>query len=217
MPFGLVCAQDIFQRMVDEFINGLEGVRAVADDMVVSGWNQEEHDRNWRALLIRARERNVRFHLPKSHFSLSSIPWFGNSLTSEGFKPDPEKIKAIEEMPSPKSHEELATIIGMVNYLSCYIPNLSTLNQPLRELNNSKDFLWTDSHSEAMKKIKEAICTQLAYFDPDAKQVELTMDAKFGAIKKASEEDQVTDVLITTIKNGWPNSLKQCPKEVVDY
>jgi hypothetical protein len=37
MPFGLVCAQDIFQRMVDEFIEGLEGVRAVADDIVVSG------------------------------------------------------------------------------------------------------------------------------------------------------------------------------------
>ena len=177
MPFGLVCAQDIFQRMVDEFIEGLEGVRAVADDIVVSGRNQEEHDNNLRALLMRARERNVRFNLPKSHFSLSSVPWFSNLLTSDGLKPDPEKIKAIENMPIPKSQEELVTLIGMVNYLSRYIPKLSTLNQPLRELNNATIFLWTDSHSEAMKNVKEAICTSLAHFDPDAKEVELTTDA----------------------------------------
>lgn len=177
MPFGLVCAQDIFQRMVDEFIEGLEGVRAVADDIVVSGRTQEEHDNNLRALLTRARERNVRFNLPKSHFSLSSIPWFGNLLTNEGLKPDPEKIKAIENMPTPQNHEELATLIGMINYLSRYIDNLSTLNQPLRELNNSKDFVWTDLHSKALKKVKEAICENLAHFDPEAKEVELTTDA----------------------------------------
>lgn len=177
MPFGLVCAQDIFQRTVDEFIEGLDGVRAVADDIVVSGRTQQEHDSNLRALLVRARERNVRFNLPKSHFSLSSIPWFGNLLTADGLKPDPEKIKAIEDMPNPKSHEELATLIGMVNYLSRYIPNLSTINQPLRELNNNKDFLWTDQHTVAMKKVREAICTSLSHFDPDASDVELTTDA----------------------------------------
>lgn len=113
----------------------------------------------------------------QSHISLSSIPWFGNLLTSEVLKPDPAKTKAIEKTPIPKSHEELATLIGMINYLSRYIPNLSTLNQPLREPNNFKDFSWTDFHSEALKKIKEAICTQLAQIDRDAKEVELTTDA----------------------------------------
>jgi len=42
-------------------------------------------------------------------------------------------------------------------------------------------------------------------------------DKKFQAIKKASEEDQIIDVLITTIRNGWPISLKRCPKEVIDH
>ena len=62
MLFGLVCVQDIFQRIVDEFIEGLKGIRAVANDIVVSGRNQEEHDNNLRALLMRASEQNVRFN-----------------------------------------------------------------------------------------------------------------------------------------------------------
>ena len=177
MPFGLVCSQDIFMRGIHEFVEGLRGVQAVADDIVVSGPTQEEHDENLIALLMRARERNIRFNLPKSFFCLSSIPWFGNLLTSQGLKPDPSKLAAIENMPNPKSHEELATLIGMLNYLSRYIRDLSTLNQPLRELNNQENFVWTEAHSEAVRKIKLAICSSLAHFDPNATVVELTTDA----------------------------------------
>ena len=177
MPFGLVCSQDIFMRGIHEFVEGLRGVQAVADDIVVSGPTQEEQDENLIALLMRARERNIRFNLPKSFFCLSSIPWFGNLLTSQGLKPDPSKLAAIENMPNPKSHEELATLIGMLNYLSRYIRDLSTLNQPLRELNNQENFVWTEVHSEAVRKIKSAICSSLAHFDPNATVVELTTDA----------------------------------------
>ena len=140
-------------------------------------WCLGQHDENLIALLMRARERNIRFNLPKSFFCLSSIPWFGNLLTSQGLKPDPSKLAAIENMPNPKSHEELATLIGMLNYLSRYIRDLSTLNQPLRELNNQENFVWTEVHSEAVRKIKSAICSSLAHFDPNATVVELTTDA----------------------------------------
>jgi len=59
-------------------------------------------------------------------------------LTKEGVKPDPNIAKAIAEIPEPRNTEELQTLLGMFNYLSRYIPNLSSQNQPLQELGKAK-------------------------------------------------------------------------------
>lgn len=54
--------------------------------------------------------------------------------TSHGVKPDPLKIEVLANMPQPKNHEELATFLGMVNYLSRFIRDLSTINHPSRDI-----------------------------------------------------------------------------------
>lgn len=51
-------------------------------------------------------------------------------MTADGFKPDPEKIKAIIDMPEPQSKQDLQRLLGMVNYLSQYIPNMSEITGP---------------------------------------------------------------------------------------
>ena len=42
---GSKVASDIFQRMLDSVYIGLPGVTGIADDMVIFGRNEEEHDR----------------------------------------------------------------------------------------------------------------------------------------------------------------------------
>ena len=56
MPFGLICAQDIFQRKVDETFGDLPCVTGIADDIVVYGYNSDfsDHDENLRAVLQHA-------------------------------------------------------------------------------------------------------------------------------------------------------------------
>ena len=177
LPFGLSCSQDEFQRRMEETFGDLDGVGVIADDLVVSGRNEEEHDRNLIELVKRAKERNVRFNLEKSVFKTDSIPFFGHLITAEGIKPDPTKLKALQEMPEPRNQEELATFLGMVNYLSRYIPDLATINQPLRQLGQQEEFIWTRGHSEAVQRIKDSICRNLYHYDPNAKEIELTTDA----------------------------------------
>ena len=46
LPMGSKVASDIFQRMLDSVYIGLPGVTGIADDMVIFGRNEEEHDRN---------------------------------------------------------------------------------------------------------------------------------------------------------------------------
>ncbi|KAK2702932.1 hypothetical protein QYM36_018462 [Artemia franciscana] len=125
----------------------------IVDDIVICGADDSEYDERLKAALERAREKN-------------SIPYFGHLLTSEGIKPDPEKTRAITEMPPPENSEQLQKLLGMLNYLSRYIPNLSSLNKSLRGLARADKYKWKPAHKKAFSKIKSALCSNLAYFDP---------------------------------------------------
>ena len=57
LPFGISSAQDEFQRRVDETYEGLRGVAAIVDHILVFGKTREQHDNNLRAVLQRTRER----------------------------------------------------------------------------------------------------------------------------------------------------------------
>jgi hypothetical protein len=66
-----------------------------------------------RAVLQRAQEKGVKFNGDKCIFNAKVLPYFGHLLTTEGEKPDPNKTRAIAEMPEPKNKEELQTLLGM--------------------------------------------------------------------------------------------------------
>ncbi|KAK2727803.1 hypothetical protein QYM36_008330 [Artemia franciscana] len=183
-PFGLNCAQDDFQRKMEEiFVELIEtaGLGLLIDDIVVHGATDEEHDSNLEKTLQVAREKGVRFNREKCIFGKTEIPYFGHILTSEGIKPDPNKILAIRQMPKPKGPEELQSLLGMVNYLGKYIPNLSTLNHPLRTLlkehRTDGSFQWTSEHDKAFANVKNSICENLKYFNPTSEDVVLKVDA----------------------------------------
>ncbi|KAK2713522.1 hypothetical protein QYM36_009409 [Artemia franciscana] len=126
----------------------------IVDDIVICGADDSEHDERLKAALERAREKNVKFNQEKCVFGTESIPYFGHLLTSEGIKPDPEKTRAITEMPPPENSEQLQKLLGMLNYLSRYIPNLSSLNKSLRELARADEYKWKPAHEKAFSKIK---------------------------------------------------------------
>ncbi|KAK2716831.1 hypothetical protein QYM36_007097 [Artemia franciscana] len=176
-PFGLVSAQDEFQRKMEEAFEGLEGIRILVDDILVYGKNREEHDQRLSAVLRRARKKGIRFNSEKCEFSKDKVKYFGYIISRDGIKPDPEKIRAIQDMPSPQSKEELQTLLGMLNFLSKYIPDLSSKNKPLRDLTKATDFRWETDHEASMKEIKSCISENLVFFDHKCKVVELKVDA----------------------------------------
>ena len=56
-------------------------------------------------------------------------------------RPDPEKIRAVQEMKPLENVKELMTFLGYVQYLGKFIPNLSEISTLLRRL-LSKDIAW---------------------------------------------------------------------------
>ena len=185
MPFGISPAGEIFQKRLDEAIEGLEGVRTVADDILVigSGATMEEavrdHDKKLRHLLDRCRARYIKMNEEKIELKKTSIPYIGHILTSEGVKADPSKIEAILKMERPGDVAGVRRIMGTVNYLAKFLPRLSEVSEPLRQLTKKDSkFSWNRTHDDAFEEIKRLVTEPpiLKYYEPD-KPLVLQCDA----------------------------------------
>ena len=100
LPFGLICAQDVFQKKVDGTFSDIPGVTGISYDIIVVGFEADgsDHDANLAAVLERARATGLRFNDKKVVVRCKRIPFFGNIIGAEGIEPDPAKVTAICNM-----------------------------------------------------------------------------------------------------------------------
>lgn len=174
MPFGISPAPEIFQQKLHGAVHGLKGVRALADDVLIfgSGESTEEamidHNRNLQAFLERMAAKNVKLNKDKIRLCQPTVKFFGHLLTPDGVKPDHDKIRSITEMEDPKDEAALLRFLGMVTYLSSYLPKLSTVAEPLRRLTKKNEpWSWGTEHRKAFAELKKLVTEApvLKYFN----------------------------------------------------
>ena len=113
LPFGLSVSQDIFQQEMDRITEQVEGCVSIADDLIVFGTTEEEHDRNLMKLMEVAKCEGLAFNSSKCTIKKSSINFFGALYTANGIKPDPKKIEDLKAMPTPQNKDELERFMGL--------------------------------------------------------------------------------------------------------
>lgn len=111
LPFGIVSAQDEFQKRVDETYKGLRGVADVVDDIVMFA-EQSRSTTPTSEPCSTAPERGIYLYPDKCRICVPEVSYFGHRLTDDSLKPDPLKVKAIRDMPPPTSEAELKTVHG---------------------------------------------------------------------------------------------------------
>ena len=122
MPFGLNQAQYFFQYYMDLHFDGInETTNIIADDIVIHGESDSQHDKHLIQVLNKCQEIGLKLNPDKCIFGESSVPFYGNVISDQGLKPDP-KVNVIAKMPAPKDKTQLALFLGMCQYLSPYIP-----------------------------------------------------------------------------------------------
>ena len=164
MPFGISLAPEVFESTLQECLADLRGVKVIRDDILVVGYGaadaeaQSDHDRNVTRLLERARQVNLKLNKSKVKLRKTEVKFMGHVISNEGLKPDPDKVSAIKNMPKPTSNLEVQTLLGFVNYLSKFLPKLSDVSAPLRELTISRaKFTWARQHDEAFATIQQLL------------------------------------------------------------
>ena len=193
LPFGLNCAQDVFQKKVDEAFSDIPGVTGISDDIIDVGFEADgsDHDANLAAVLERARATGLRFNDKKMVVRCKRIPFFGNIIGAEGIEPDPAKVTAICNMKAPNDIKELQTFLGIANYLGRFTPHLATLSAPLRDLCKSDvPYDWGPEHDAAFSALKKTISSSevLRYYD-NTKPLILQVDASQRGLGAALLQD----------------------------
>ena len=102
---GTVVAQDIFQSKLDSIFIGMEGVTGIADDMVIAGRDEMEHDRNFLAFMEKCMSNNLTLNLEKIQSKQSQVSFYGHCWLKHGISPDPKKIQALNHMEFPSDKE----------------------------------------------------------------------------------------------------------------
>ncbi len=179
LPFGVASAPSLFQRIMENLLQGIPGVLIYLDDILVTGKTIPEHLQNLDAVLTRLEEAGVKLKQDKCSFLLPSVEFLGHRISAEGIQPTTEKVEAIHKAPEPQDITQLRSFLGAVNYYHKFLPDLSTVLAPLYHLlqKNTK-WSWGPSHSKAFEKVKNLLTSDrvLAHYDPSEELV-LACDA----------------------------------------
>lgn len=89
----------------------------------------------------------------KCAFGVASRKFLGFMVSQRGIEANPEKIKAILEMQSPRSVKEVQRLTGCVAALSRFVAIFIDKCQPFFKI-LKKAFQWTEEAEEAFQQLK---------------------------------------------------------------
>ncbi|KAL9987206.1 hypothetical protein ACROYT_G001477 [Oculina patagonica] len=217
MPFGINSAPVIFQKRMTQAFEDLSGVKTIADDILIWGRNEGEHNHRLEQVLERSRKVGLKLNRSKKNILTAEVPYIGHVLTSNGLKPDPSKVRAVEEMPSPADKPALLRFLGMVNYIGKFIPNLADLTQPLRELLHKEvEWHWSERQEKAFRAIKEKLTSDatLQYYDVET-PLTVSVDASSYGLGACLLQEGRTGCYASRSLNSAEKKLAQIEKELL--
>ena len=156
-----------------ELLREKENAEAIMDDIIIHGKANDDHDLHLKEVFQTVGQSGLKLNKEKCEIGKSKIKFFGRMISGDGIGADPEKVKAIVDLRPPTNVHELKQLLGMVNYLGKFLPNLSTVLQPISELlKTDMTWLWGVKQAEAFQKVKELVTTTpiLVFYDPSNQQ-----------------------------------------------
>ena len=131
LPFGISSAPGIFQRVIESLLQGIEGVIAYLDDILITGNSEEAHLKALEEVLSRLERAGLRVKRSKCTFMCPSVTYLGHKIDAEGLHNLADRVTALVDAPAPTSMGRLKSYLGMLSYYSKFLPNLSSTLHPL--------------------------------------------------------------------------------------
>ena len=216
LPMGPIVAQDIFQRKLDGAFLDIPGVTGIADDMVIYGRTNLEHDRHLVNFLNICRKNTLMLNPDKMQFRPPQVSFFGHQWSAKGLSPDPKKIAAVKRMDLPRDVDTMRSFLGLVNYLNRFSLHLAEISAPLREIcRQDVESELTKSVQVAFSKTKEESSKNvtLPYFNPKSETTLQTNASKKGlgaVILQNSKPVMFASRALTGAEKNYQNLEREC-------
>ena len=160
LPFGLASGPGIFMRMISRALHGILGKFAMAylDDILIFSPSFESHLNHIDEVFKRLKSANLCLNKKKCHFVKPEIEYLGHILSPNGIKPNPEKVRAIQNMDPPTTVKGIRSFLGLAGYYRNFIPQFSAIARPLTKLiSKNARFHWGTEAQEAFEYLKQKL------------------------------------------------------------
>ncbi|XP_073261648.1 uncharacterized protein [Populus alba] len=158
MSFGLKNAGATYQRAMVTLFHDMmhKEIEVYVDDMIAKSKREDDHVKVLRKLFERLRKYELKLNPAKCSFGVKSGKLLGFVVSDKDIEVDPDKVKAIQSMPSPKTEKEVRGFLGRLNYIARFIAQLTTTCEPVfRLLRKKNPGIWNEECEEAFNKIKQ--------------------------------------------------------------
>ena len=81
-----------FQYSLDEILKDISNVAGIADDILIFGSSDIEHDLSFINMVEACRLNNVALNSEKLQFKQEKINFYGHALTERGLQPAEDKL-----------------------------------------------------------------------------------------------------------------------------
>lgn len=170
MPFGLHNAPATWQRLIDKVLGPkLEPhVFVYLDDIVIVTQTFEKHLEVLEEVFRRLLDANLSVNQGKCQFCVPSMKYLGYVVDRNGLHVDPDKVRAMLNLPVPTNAREVRRVVGTFSWYRRFIPEFSTIIAPLTALTRKRQkFQWTSECEESFQKIKECLVAAPVLNCPD--------------------------------------------------
>src|ERR1044072_5893749 len=131
-------------------------IEVYGDDMIAKSDTEEKHTEYLLKLFQRLRKFQLRLNPNKCTFGARSGKLLGLIVSQRGIEVDPDKVKAIQEMPSPRTEKQVRGFLGRLNYISRFISQMTATCGPIfKLLRKDQKVVWTEDCQKAFDSIKE--------------------------------------------------------------
>jgi hypothetical protein len=184
IPFGLsnvgatfqIAMQITFDDLIDKII------QIYLDDFTVYSKNRSDHFGHLKRVLMQCRKFGISLNPSKYIFDVTKGKILGHIVSNSGISIDPERIVSILNLSTPTSKKEVQAFMGVINFVSRFVPNFVVMVKPIRNmLKKDRPFSWTDDVENDFVGIKKEISSALV-------PAKLDFEKEFMIYTNATEE-----------------------------
>ncbi|XP_040971387.1 uncharacterized protein [Gossypium hirsutum] len=131
-------------------------IEVYVNDMIAKSRTEKEHIQVLRKLFLRLRKFQLKLNPTKCTFEARSEKLLGFIVSEKRIEVDPDKVKAIQQLPLPRTQKEVRGFLGRLNYIARFISQLTEKCDPIFHLLKKHNLgLWDDECQETFNRVKQ--------------------------------------------------------------